>query len=78
MIVFASLRRRLVAARRLNSLLGHADPEQGEEFRLTLRRVRRAARTPRRQAFGINWDLLLREFDESHVIHAYKAAMGMA
>ena len=62
-IAFSSLRRRLVAVRRLNSLLGHAAPEQGEEFRLTLRRVRRAAQTPRRQAFGINRGLLLRAID---------------
>lgn len=60
---YATIRRKLVALRRVNRLLGHADPTPSEDFTIALRRVRRGQSAARRQARGINRDLLLRMID---------------
>ena len=57
---YATVRRKLAALRRINSLLGCPDVAHSQEFHLTLRRMRRGQSAERRQARGINEDLLLR------------------
>ena len=57
---YATIRRKLAALRRINSLLGCPDVAHPQEFHLTLRRMRRGQSAERRQARGINEDLLLR------------------
>jgi site-specific recombinase XerD len=57
---YATIRRKLAALRRINSLLGCPDVAHSQEFHLTLRRMRRGQSAERRQARGINEDLLLR------------------
>ena len=60
---YATIRRKLVALRRVNRLLGHSDPAPSEDFAIALRRVRRGQSAAKRQARGINRDLLLRMID---------------
>jgi len=57
---YATVRRKLAALRRINSLLGCPDAVHSQEFHLALRRMRRGQSAVRRQARGINEDLLLR------------------
>jgi site-specific recombinase XerD len=57
---YATVQRKLAALRRINSLLGCPDAVQSQEFHLALRRMRRGQSALRRQARGINEDLLLR------------------
>ena len=57
---YATVRRKLAALRRINSLLGCPDVAHSQEFHLALRRMRRGQSAQRRQARGINEDLLLR------------------
>jgi len=57
---YATVRRKLAALRRINSLLGCPDVAHSQEFHLALRRMRRGQSAERRQARGINEDLLLR------------------
>jgi site-specific recombinase XerD len=57
---YATVRRKLAALRKINSLLGCPDVAHSQEFHLTLRRMRRGQSAERRQARGINEDLLLR------------------
>ena len=57
---YATVRRKLAAFRRINSLLGCPDAVHSQEFHLALRRMRRGQSAERRQARGINEDLLLR------------------
>jgi integrase len=57
---YATVRRKLAAFRRINSLLGCPDAVHSQEFHLALRRMRRGQSALRRQARGINEDLLLR------------------
>ena len=59
-VKYATVRRKLAALRRINSLLGYPDVAHSQEFHLTLRRMRRGQSAERRQARGINEDLLLR------------------
>jgi len=56
---YATVRRKLAALRRINSLLGCPDAVHSQEFHLALRRMRRGQSAVRRQARGINEDLLL-------------------
>ena len=57
---YATVRRKLAALRRINCLLGCPDVAHSQEFHLALRRMRRGQSAQRRQARGINEDLLLR------------------
>ena len=57
---YATVRRKLAALRRINCLLGCPDVTHSQEFHLALRRMRRGQSAGRRQARGINEDLLLR------------------
>ena len=57
---YATVQRKLAAFRRINSLLGCPDAVHSQEFHLALRRMRRGQSAERRQARGINEDLLLR------------------
>ena len=57
---YATVRRKLAALRRINCLLGCPDVAHSQEYHLTLRRMRRGQSAERRQARGINEDLLLR------------------
>ena len=57
---YATVRRKLAALRRINSLLGYSDVVHSQEFHLALRRMRRGQSAEPRQARGINEDLLLR------------------
>ena len=57
---YATVRRKLAALRRINCLLGCPDEAHSQEFHLALRRMRRGQSAERRQARGINEDLLLR------------------
>ena len=57
---YATVRRKLAALRRINSLIGCPDVAHSQEFHLALRRMRRGQSAERRQARGINEDLLLR------------------
>ena len=57
---YATVRRKLAALRRINSLLSCPDVAHSQEFHLTLRRMRRGQSAERRQARSINEDLLLR------------------
>lgn len=57
---YATVRRKLAALRRINSLLGCPEVAHSQEFHLALRRMRRGQSAERRQARGINEDLLLR------------------
>ena len=57
---YATVRRKLAALRRINSLLGCPDVAHSQEFHLALRRMRRGQSAERRQARGINEGLLLR------------------
>ena len=57
---YATVRRKLAALRRINCLLGCPDVAHSQEFHLALRRMRRGQSAERRQARGINEDLLLR------------------
>ena len=57
---YATVRRKLAAFRRINRLLGCPDAVHSQEFHLALRRMRRGQSAERRQARGINEDLLLR------------------
>ena len=56
----ATVQRKLAALRRINSLLGCPDVTHSQEFHLALRRMQRGQSAGRRQARGINEDLLLR------------------
>jgi len=57
---YATVRRKLAALRKINSLLGCPDVAHSQEFHLALRRMRRGQSAERWQARGINEDLLLR------------------
>jgi integrase len=57
---YATVRRKLAALRRINSLLDYPDVAHSQGFHLALRRMRRGQSAERRQARGINEDLLLR------------------
>ena len=57
---YATVRRKLAALRKINSLLGCPDVAHSQEFHLALRRMRRGQSAGRRQARGINEGLLLR------------------
>ena len=57
---YATVRRKLAALRRINSLLACPEVAHSQEFHLALRRMRRGQNAERRQARGINEDLLLR------------------
>ena len=57
---YATVRRKLAAFRKINCLLGCPDVAHSQEFHLALRRMRRGQSAQRRQARGINEDLLLR------------------
>jgi integrase len=57
---YATVRRKLAALKRINGLLGCPDVAHSQEFHLALRRMRRGQSAQRRQARGINEDLLLR------------------
>jgi len=57
---YATVRRKLTAFQRINSLLGCPDVAHSQDFHLALRRMRRGQSAERRQARGINEGLLLR------------------
>lgn len=57
---YATNLRKLVAIKKVNELLGYPQVEYSTEFHLTLRRIRRGQSAERRQARGINRDLLMR------------------
>ena len=57
---YATIRRKLVAIKKVNELLGYPQVEYSTEFHLALRRIRRGQSAESRQARGINRDLLMR------------------
>jgi len=57
---FTTIQRKLVAIKKVHELLGHPTVQCSAEFHLALRRIRRGQSSHRRQAHGINRDLLLR------------------
>ena len=57
---FTTIQRKLVAIKKVHELLGHPTIQCSAEFHLALRRIRRGQSSHRRQARGINRDLLLR------------------
>ena len=57
---YATLRRKLAALKKVNALLEYAPPRETQNFQLALRRIRRSQEMDRKQARGINRDLLLR------------------
>ena len=57
---YSSIRRRISALRRLNTLLGFNDETRTEEVYLAIRRLKRAKNFEQRQAVGINHELLIK------------------
>ena len=57
---YASLRRRIVSLRRINTLLGYDDHSRTEDVYLAIRRLKRSIGRPPKQAAGINESLLSR------------------
>ena len=57
---FSTLRRRMSALRRVNTLLSFDDPKFSEEFHIAWRRIRRGNTLRTNQATGINSELLVR------------------
>jgi len=57
---YTTIQRKLVAIKKVHELLGNPSVQCSAEFHLALRRIRRGQSSHRRQAHGINRDLLLR------------------
>ena len=57
---YATLRRKLAALRKVNALIGYDPPKETQDFQLALRRIRRSQDIDKKQARGINHELLLR------------------
>ena len=57
---YATLRRKLAALKKVNALIGYDPPKETQDFLLALRRIRRSQEIDKKQARGINRDLLLR------------------
>lgn len=56
---YGSIRRRVSALKRLNSMLGFDDVQPTEDLYLTIRRLKRSKLISQKQAVGINHDLLV-------------------
>ena len=57
---YATLRRKLAALKKVNALIGYDPPKDTQDFQLALRRIRRSQEIDKKQALGINHELLLR------------------
>ena len=57
---YSTIRRKFSALKKINSILGYDDVEHSQIFNLLLRKMKRSQNQKRRQAKGINQDLLIR------------------
>ena len=57
---YSTIRRKFSALKKINSILGFDDVEHSQIFHLSLRKMKRSQNQKRRQANGINHDLLIR------------------
>ena len=55
---YATIRRRVGALRRVNTILGYEDHSRTEEVYIALRKLKRSRSHAQKQATGINWSLL--------------------
>ena len=60
---YSTIRRRISALRRINTLLGFEDGTHTEEVYLTIRRAKRSKCLDQKQAVGINHDILVKMID---------------
>ena len=57
---YSTIRRKFSALKKINAILGYDDVEHSQIFHLSLRKMKRSQNQKRRQAKGINQDLLIR------------------